>query len=489
MPERLAFNHGAGTVPSRGPIEASPANEVEPAFATAAYAGARDWGYLGLLAFTAMLMLRPQDQISGLRSLHLAEICAVTGIAAMILHQLARRRPVFRLTPETSGLALFGFAILATAPFSVWPGGVLQVFTESYLKIAVVFILMMNTLTTPRRLDQITWLILLCCGYISALALFNYARGTHLVENGRLAGPVSGIFGNPNDLALNMVTFLPAAIIVAMTRRHGIARRLAAAVVAALMFATVVFTQSRGGMIGLAAALLALVLLGRSVRPGFGVIAVAAVIVAMPFAPTSFWARMSSILDEQQDRVQFTGSRETRWIVMQEGIDAFVDRPFTGVGAGQFKNYNPPERRERWRETHNALIQVAAETGIFGLLAFSFLIVRAAIAAASTRRMLRRPRRASAPDPLHHVLSDGDRQVLSSHAVAMIAGLAGWFVCSLFASVAYNWTFYYLLALIVAGRQLVFERLAASRAFRTDSGKPLAVSRSGFSRRLAPGHA
>ena len=34
----------------------------------------------------------------------------------------------------------------------------------------------------------------------------------------------------------------------------------------------------------------------------------------------------------------------------------------------------------------------------------------------------------------------------------MVAGLVGWFVCALFASVAYHWTFYYLLALAVAPR-------------------------------------
>jgi hypothetical protein len=79
--------------------------------------------------------------------------------------------------------------------------------------------------------------------------------------------------------------------------------------------------------------------------------------------------------------------------------------------------------------------------------------------------------------------------VLSSHAVAMTAGLVGWFVCSLFASVAYNWTFYYLLALIVAGREIIFDRLVAALALRTDAGKPLSVSRSAFSGRLAPGHA
>ena len=29
------------------------------------------------------------------------------------------------------------------------------------------------------------------------------------------------------------------------------------------------------------------------------------------------------------------------------------------MGAGQFKNYNPPDRLEPWHETHNVLLQVA----------------------------------------------------------------------------------------------------------------------------------
>ena len=104
-------------------------------------------------------------------------------------------------------------------------------------------------------------------------------------------------------------------------------------------------------------------------RPRFAPIALAAVLVATPFMPSSFWQRMASIVDEQADKQQFTGSREARRIVMQEGIDAFLEHPLTGVGAGQFKNYNPSGRKERWKETHNALIQVAAETGLLGLLA------------------------------------------------------------------------------------------------------------------------
>ena len=47
------------------------------------------------------------------------------------------------------------------------------------------------------------------------------------------------------------------------------------------------------------------------------------------------------MFDEKQDKQEFTGSSEARRIVMLEGIATFVECPFTGVGAGQFKNYNP----------------------------------------------------------------------------------------------------------------------------------------------------
>jgi hypothetical protein len=157
--ERLAFNYGPGTVPGRKSIDAAMARDAEPTFATAPYAEPRDWGYAGLIAFTAVLLLRPQEQLRALAPLHIAEICAFIGIGPMLLHRFMRRLPVFRVTPETMGLVCFGVVIAATVPFSIWPGDALTVFFDSYLKIVIVFVLMMNTLTTPKRLEQITWLI------------------------------------------------------------------------------------------------------------------------------------------------------------------------------------------------------------------------------------------------------------------------------------------------------------------------------------------
>lgn len=480
--ERLTFNYGVGTVPGRKAVEAAIAAGREPTFATSTFAEeARDWGYVGLLAFTAVLLFRPQDTIPGLAALHLAEVCAVIGILPMALHRFAQRLPVFRVTPETMGLLLFGAVMLATAPFSIWTGGAVTNFLD-YAKIVIVFILMMNTLTSTKRIERLTWLIVIACGYIALRSSIDYARGVNLAEGNRLAGAVGGIFGNPNDLALNMVTFLPVAAMVVMNPRASALRRLTAAAIAALMLATIVFTKSRGGFLGLIAMLGALVFFTRKVRPGFGVAMLVAVVAAAPLVPSSFWARIGTIGNEQADEMEFTGSAHDRRMLMEEGLKVFLEFPLTGVGQGQFKNYNPPDREVPWRETHNALLQVAAELGVFGLAAFVFLIVRAAVASVETRRALSRPRRRRDPDRLALVMSDAERQTLYTHAAAMSAGLVGWFVCSIFASVAYSWTFYYLLALTVVAREIAAARLAALDTVERKGTSPTVAT---FSRRAA----
>lgn len=465
LSERLAFSFQS-TVPAR------PAPAPTATFPTLAHSEPRDWGYTGLLAFTAVLLLRPQEQFPVLAPFRLAEVCALLGILPMLVHRLTHRLPAFRVTAETLALAVFAAVIIATVPFSIWPGGAMSVFLDVIVKVMIVFILMMNTLTTPRRIEQITWLFLASVGFIAGRAVFDYVRGVNLVEGNRLAGPVGGIFGNPNDLALNMVAVLPLAIMFALSTRTSTLKRLFAAGLVALLTATVIFTKSRSGVMGLVVMMATMVLLTRTIRPMFGVAVIAAALATTPFLPSTFVSRMTSIFDESQDAREFTGSREARTTVMREGLMVFAERPLTGVGAGQFKNYNFEGRQERWRESHNVLIQVAAETGIVGLLAFVFLIFRGITTALWLRRTLGPRRARSDVPPAVQVLTPDERATLHGHGIAMSGALIGWFACAMFASVAYGWTFYYLLALTIAARELILDRVrAAGLAVQSASGR------------------
>jgi len=288
----------------------------------------------------------------------------------------------------------------------------------------------------------------------------DYLRGVNLVEGARASGAVGGLFGNPNDMALNMVAFLPLAIITALGRNRPVLRAIAFIGIP-FMAGAVVFSKSRGGMVGMVAMLAVLLYQLRRVRPGIAIMVVAASIVTIPMLPDSYTERMSSIFNPEEDP---TGSREARKRLLTEGYQAFLENPVFGLGAGQFKNYNPDGRQEAWRETHNAVLQVASEMGIAGVVVFLMVVgsgFAAVLGTGSALRRARRQHRIRGRDPART-----EREPMELYAAAMAASLTGWLMAAMFASVAYYWTFYIVLGLATSVRDVVAQEVQATAKVR-----------------------
>jgi putative inorganic carbon (hco3(-)) transporter len=445
--ERLAFTGGfpSRVDPSRvdsSRIDEDANGEAVPDASRAESAGVSEGevdvlAFRGLLAFTLVLFFRPQDSLPFLEPLHLAELTATFALIALAAGRLSRGATLTRLTPTLILVLALGGVMLATAPFSLWPGGAVFVFTDLYSKVLLVFALMVNTVTTRARFERLVTVIVLGTSYVAVRAVTDYVRGVNLIEGGRVSGAVGGLFGNPNDMALNMVTFLPLAVAVALIRGRPLIRVLALGAVPAIA-AAITFSQSRGGVLGLVAMLVTLLYQLRRIHPGVTVLVLVASLSVIPTLPSSFTERMSSIFNPDEDP---TGSREARKRAMREGYQAFLDNPLVGIGAGQFVNYQPDQREEAWRETHNAALQVASELGILGLVVFVLMVGSGFGAVLRGKSALRRMARPPPPsDP-------GSRRDLELFGAALVASLAGWLTAAMFASVAYYWTFYLILGL------------------------------------------
>jgi putative inorganic carbon (hco3(-)) transporter len=473
--ERLAFNAGTPAVrrrarpertagPAAVPGEPRPAAPTGPGPAPHSLVRRKettDWAWVGLLGFTLVLLLRPQDQLPALGVLPLADTFAAIGLGGMVIDRLHRGLPPIPISLEALGLLAFAAAMVVGFPFSFWPGGSVGVFTQVFIKVVVITLLMMHGLDRPERIDRYTFLITMCVGYIAVRAVIDHGRGANLVEDGRVGGAVGGIFSNPNDLALNMVTFLPFALL--WTFRAGPTwQRGLSAFMALAMIATVVFTRSRGGSVGLVLMLGLLVVRMYRVKPAIAVGALVITLGALPLAPPSFWDRMVSIFDAEKDT---TGSRQARIDLLEEGWEVFTANPVFGVGLGQFVNYNPDARAEAWHVTHNVLLEVAADLGVVGLVPFVFLIVRTGLAGRAVRRALvpragpTRPGARRRDPPLDEMSEN-----LLATGAATAASLAGWFAAAMFASVALNWTFYFVLAIAAATRYAAVAHAARMKA-------------------------
>lgn len=459
MSERFAFTPPSLATSVAAAAGPAPAIEAAEPVAAGSHPERDRTAFIWTVIFTAMIFLRPQDIVPPLEYLHLAELSAILGLVSLVVGRLRRGAPIARWTPELVGVLVLGAIVLLTSPFSIWMGGSIGVFTDMYAKVILIYLLAVNVLESPDRLERLTWILVLAVGYIGFRAVLDYVRGVNLVGHGtRVEGSVGGIMQNPNDLALNMVSFLPLAVFSAI-RPGSTVRRLVAAGCAVFMLGAIVASGSRGGFLGFAAMLIVLACFVAKQRPGLVIAGVLAMICALPVLPSSYWRRIESITDPSKDDFQ---SSEARKELFGESFDAFLQHPLTGVGAGEFKDWNPEHREQAWHEAHNVWLQLAAEIGIFGVAAFAFLVIRGCGAVVKTRGLLRRlRRRRNAP---RSDLSDHDLAVLDAHSAAMAASMIGWLVCAFFASVAYNWTFYYLLALAAAPRDIVRASIRSRRS-------------------------
>jgi putative inorganic carbon (HCO3(-)) transporter len=207
----------------------------------------------------------------------------------------------------------------------------------------------------------------------------------------RLAGPI----GDPNFYALILLVTVPLGLALLRTRLPSLLRFGVAAAVAATA-ATVLLTFSRGGALVLG--LGCLVCLARWHVRGLHVLVLAVALGGMiAMLPNSVWDRLGTVLRPFQDTREVgqvvDTSVELRLGAQRVALEMFLDNPFVGVGAD---NYPPLYKAysERLGVTavasefypHNLYMQVLAETGAIGLLAFLPAVLGPLLALERTRR-------------------------------------------------------------------------------------------------------
>jgi O-antigen ligase len=195
-----------------------------------------------------------------------------------------------------------------------------------------------------------------------------------------------GTFDQPNPYAgfLNMA--LPMAISLTALGTGKIERRLAA--VSAILIATALLaSQSRGGLIaGLVACAVVLGFLSRTAREAirFGIVAIllgglAAAYNLIPSGPVDralSAVGLGNVSFGHVTNANFSAvERAAHWLA---GVRMFASHPLLGVGIGNYSAAYPRYHPRGWYASldhaHNYYINIAAEAGVVGLLAYTFLI-------------------------------------------------------------------------------------------------------------------
>jgi putative inorganic carbon (HCO3(-)) transporter len=388
--------------------------------------------YFGLL--TVMLVI--WWNVSNVLSLTfnfswLLKILLFLMIVSWIYHALVDASPAPLKFPFRAPLLVFGSAFLITTITSDIPLNSINWCVE-YLRALLIILLVINILRTPHRLAAAMDAILVAAILCSLPCVYQGITGSHFEFWGfgqikfaglfgtdfgwRPAGPI----GDPNFLAMSLVVALPLAVVRTLQPGLSRMRRLIPLVALALMIPAIAFTYSRASMIGLAmdALLLAVFHHRRKLIVAAAVLAGVALFTQMPkdFIIRMMTLKQVPIISHQQNIADpsYRGRHSEELVALA----MFKAHPIMGVGPGnyslEYQQYNAKvglDERTEQRDPHDWYLQIAAEMGLAGLLAFGYMLIAVSI---ETVKTIVRARRAGA-----YVFSE----LLIGVAIAMAAYL------------------------------------------------------------------
>lgn len=381
--------------------------------------------FAGLFLFTVVLYFRPYELFGFLSwTTSAAFWIALATVAIFIPIQLGLENQITTRPRELKLLFFLVLAALLSVIFASDPGVAWTRFTE-YLKVVLMFVVMINVVRTKVRLKALLILCLIASIFFSVAAVNDYRLGNLTVGGVRVQGIVGGMFQNPNDLALHLVTMVPLAAALFLSTRNIFTKLLYAATAITLV-AGIVVTFSRGGFLGLAVTLMvffAKVTRGSKVVFGAVILVVALAIVML--APGGYGGRISNLSDM---------SATNRQDDLKRSVYLTIRHPIFGLGMDNFQLYS-----NHGLATHNAYTQVSVELGIFAAVCYVLFII---VSLKSTRR-IQKETETTKPKPWEYYF-----------AIGIQASLIGYMVSSFFASVAFLWYVYYLVGYAICIRRI-----------------------------------
>ena len=300
------------------------------------------------------------------------------------------RRSEIRLLPVDQ--PFFSYAVLALLAWAaasiLWASDV-EAATSYVVRFLLVVLLLFVTYSAVRGTRQLRMIVWAFAGGALATTIYGIVAGLSS-KGDRLIGGIE----NPNDLAAGIVPAIVLWAALAITTRHGFVRALCFVSIGISVIA-LFLTQSRGGILGLAVALVVAMLIGGSLR-GYAV-ALGLIVVAVG---VGYYFTLSSPIE--RDRLvnissEGSSGRTDEWKL---AIRAARDHPLFGVGLDNFRTVQTRYVTDvqlvqlttalKKPGAHNLYVQLLSELGIIGmLLHLTVLVSVISIGMQGVRRLAR----------------------------------------------------------------------------------------------------
>lgn len=383
-------------------LEASPAHGAVVLGLVAAVVAILRRPVLGLVALVALVYLHASDVLvlrygfPSILQLLVVPLCllALAEWRGDVLHG-------FSPWVLTAALAAYVLVFLASTTAAIEPA-LADARTFDAGKGFLLFALVVLLATTPSRVRAGAWTLVGAGFILGGLGLVQLAMGDFAsgfggfagVETAQVYGDVmqprlSGPLGDPNYFAQILVMVVPLGLFLAWKERKRWLR-VAALVASVVAAGAALATYSRGGAVALGVVLilsLALARLDRHRLVGLGAAVLLGGTLLLPGDVARRLGTLRQIVPGQVQVEQLDSSFQNRILQARTAWRMFLDHPIRGVGAGNYTRHyteyadeigsTAPEyyRDGGGHYPHNLYLELAAETGFPGVMAFGGVIL------------------------------------------------------------------------------------------------------------------
>jgi len=354
-----------------------------------------------------------------------------------LLATLGRKSTYDRMAAVRHPSIKWLLAFLCIQAISVFRTGFSSILSEfGFWSVYALFVLVsLRIITDPATLRRYVWGMM--CGSLWIVLWGIYAVFAGLEgENGGRAGAY-GMYENHNDYTFIIVQTLPFFYIY-WRNEQGFLRRMFLLTGFLGCIVGVFLSLSRGGMMALVLEFALIVIYTMKPRQRLIVLPLVA---ALGAAAISY--QYLKRAQNQGDSYTAEDAEASRYELWEAGGEMIKQHPFFGIGSrsfGEYANdYGEISHDNLGKNSHNTYIEVAATTGLFGLICFIGMLRR-------TIRELRGP----PPGPAE----PWEEQVRKATLIAFYATCFRAF----FDAKSWDWSFYVLIVIAVASGAILRSR-------------------------------
>jgi hypothetical protein len=431
---------------------------------------------LGLIApfATLLLLARPEwaaivylglvytDLLSILVRYHgfpsLAPVAGVAVLTAALGYRLFVQRQPLARDRITGWLLAYGAMVAVGVLYARAPDLVVTNIIE-FVRCFFTYLIVINIITTSGRLHAALYTLMGAAVFLATLTLVQSLTGTFDNDFGGLAqyrvsdiagdsegARPGGTIGDANYYGQLLVIMIPVALYLLFQGQRRI-WRFAGLLSTLILTTAVIFTYSRGDALALGIIVVAAVIYKRP-DPLLLAGGVVALLLAVPFMPSNYVARLTTVLDVAEGNqltIYGDDSIRGRAGATQAAIEMFADHPFFGVGRENYPLYQLDylsgtayAKVAKGIPPHNLYLEVAAEHGIMGIIVFGGLLIITWLALLDARRRFK--------------LANAQREYQLTGWLAIV--LIGYLATALFLHGAFLYILWLIISLIAAARQI-----------------------------------